>query len=107
VHTDTVSAHLHRLNWLLRERVVEVWRDMDSELARHLIGVSFRANCELLDLLPILKEHCSPEEYEDIAQGIARSSHAITTALIEKSIESHPELTDRIEADLAKFGRVL
>ncbi len=80
---------------------------MDSELARHLIGVSFRANCELLDLLPILKEHCSPEEYEDIAQGIARSSHAITTALIEKSIESHPELTDRIEADLAKFGRVL
>lgn len=80
---------------------------MDSRLAWLLIGVSFRVNRELLDLLPILKEHCSPEEYEDIAQGIARSIHAITTALIEKSIESHPELTDRIEADLAKFGRVL
>jgi hypothetical protein len=24
VHTDTVNAHLHRLNWLLRAQVVEV-----------------------------------------------------------------------------------
>jgi hypothetical protein len=30
VHTDTVSAHLHRLNWLLRARVVEAkLRDLE------------------------------------------------------------------------------
>lgn len=80
---------------------------MDSELAWHIIGVSFRVNCVLQGLLPILKEHSSPEEYEDIAQGIARSIHAINTALIDKAIASHSELADRIEADLAKFGRVL
>jgi hypothetical protein len=81
--------------------------DMDSRLAWLLISVSLRLNREVHDFLPILKEHCSPEEYEDIAQGIARSIHAINTALIDKAIASHPELADRIEADLAKFGRVL
>jgi hypothetical protein len=75
--------------------------------AWHLIGVSFRVNREIQDLLSILKGHCSPEEYEDIAQGIARSINAITTALIDKAIASHPELANRVEADLAKFGRVL
>ena len=80
---------------------------MDSKLAWHVIGVSFRVNRELQDLLPILKEHCSPEEYEDIAKGIARSIHAVTTALINKSVSSYPELAERVEADLAKFGRVL
>jgi hypothetical protein len=80
---------------------------MDSRLAWLLISVSFRVNRELQDLLPILKEHCSPEEYGDIAQGIARSIHPINTALIDKAVASHPKLTDQIEADLAKFGRVL
>jgi hypothetical protein len=80
---------------------------MDSELAWHIIGVSFRVTRELQELLPTLKEHCSPEEYQDFAQGIARSIHAINTTLIDKAIASHPELTSRIEADLAKFGRVL
>jgi hypothetical protein len=80
---------------------------MDSELAWHIIGVSFRANRELQDLLPILKEHCGAEEYQDYVQGIARSIHAINTALIDKAIALHPELADRIDADLATFGRIL
>jgi len=80
---------------------------MDSKLAWHIIGVSFRVNRELQDLLPFLKEHCDADEYQDYVQGIARSIHAINTALIDKAIASHPELANRIEADLAKFGRVL
>jgi hypothetical protein len=80
---------------------------MDSELAWHIIGVSFRVARELQDLLPILKERCDAEEYRDYAQGVARSIHAISTALIDKTVALHPELTARIEADLAKFGRVL
>jgi hypothetical protein len=80
---------------------------MDSKLAWHIIGVSFRVNRELQDLLPILKKHCDGEEYQEYAQRIARGIHAVTTALIEKTITSHPELADRIEAGLAKFGRVL
>ena len=79
---------------------------MDSKLAWHIIGVSFRVNRELQDLLPFLKEHCDADD-QDYVQGIARSIHAINTALIDKAIASHPELANRIEADLAKFGRVL
>jgi hypothetical protein len=81
--------------------------DMDSELAWHIIGVSFRLTRDLQNLFPMLKEHCGAEEYQDYAKGIARSIHAINTALIDKAIASHPELAGRIEADLAKFGWVL
>ena len=80
--------------------------DMDSKLAWHLIGVSFRVAGELQELLPHLKEQCSADEYKDYAQGIAGAIHGINTALIDRAIASHPELRDRIEAELAKFGRI-
>jgi len=56
-------------------------------------------------LLPILKEHHG-QRLQDYAQGIGRSIRATNTALIDKTIASHPEPAGR-EADLAKFGRVL
>ena len=59
------------------------------------------------DLLSLLKEQCSPEEYRDYVAGIARAIDAINDALMNKAIASHPQLTNRIEADLAEFGRIL
>jgi hypothetical protein len=80
---------------------------MDSKLAWHNIKVSFGVARELLDLLASLKEQCSAEEYQHNAKGIARAIDAINSTLIDKAIASHPDLASRIEADLAKFGRVL
>ena len=31
---------------------------------------------------------------------------AINTALIDRALAAHPELEDRIEAELAEFGRI-
>ena len=79
---------------------------MDTELTRHLIRVSYRANCESSDLLPILKEHCSAEEYKGHARAIAGAIHGVNTALIDRALAAHPELKDRIEVELAEFGRI-
>jgi hypothetical protein len=79
---------------------------MDKTLAWDLIRVSFRTARELQDLLPRLKEQCGAEDYKDFARGIAAAIHGINTALMDKAIAAHPELAARIEADLAKVGRI-
>jgi hypothetical protein len=80
--------------------------DMDSDLAWHLIGVSFRVAGELQELLPRLKEQCSAEEYKGHARAIAGAIHGVNTALIDRALAAHPELKDRIEVELAEFGRI-
>jgi len=80
---------------------------MNSQLAWEMIRVSFRASRELQDLLPQLRDQCSPEEYKDCAHGIARAIHGINTALIDKALASHPELESRIESELAEVGRIV
>jgi hypothetical protein len=79
---------------------------MNSQLAWEMICVSFRASRELQELLPPLRQQCSAEEYKDCAQAIARAIHGINTALIDKALALHPELSHRIEAELAEFGRI-
>lgn len=80
---------------------------MDTNLAWDMIRVSFRVGRELRDLLLRLKEQCSAEEYKDHARAIAGAIHGVNTALIDRALASYPELSDRIEAELAKSGRVL
>ena len=79
---------------------------MDSKLAWHLIGVSFRVAGDLQELLPRQKEQCSVEEYKGHARAIAGAINGVNTALIARALAVHPELKDRIEAELAEFGRI-
>ena len=79
---------------------------MDSELAWDLIRLSFRVAGELQELLPRLKEQCSAQEYKGHARAIAGAIHGVNTALIDRALAAHPELKDRIEAELAEFGRI-
>ena len=79
---------------------------MDEKLAWHMVRVSFRTAGELQELLGLLKEQCSPEDYRSYAGRIAQAMDAVNDALLNTAIAAHPELTTRIEADLEKFGRV-
>lgn len=79
---------------------------MDENLAWDMIRVSFRVGRELRDLLPRLKEQCSPEEYKDHARAIAGALHGVSTALIDRALAAHPELSARIEVELAESGRI-
>jgi hypothetical protein len=80
---------------------------MNNQLAWDLIRVSFRVAGELQELLlPRLKEQYSAEEYKGHARAIAGAIHGVNTALIDRALAAYPELRDRIEAELAEFGRI-
>ena len=79
---------------------------MNDTLAWDLIRVSFRVGRELEELLPRLKEQCSAEEYKGHARAIAGAIHGVNTALIDRALAAQPKLEDRIEAELAEFGRI-
>ena len=81
--------------------------NMNDTLAWDLIRVSFRVGRELEELLLRLKEQCSAEEYKGHARAIAGAIHGVNTALIDRALAAHPGLEDRIEAELAEFGRIL
>lgn len=80
---------------------------MEQEVARHLIRTAFRACRELEDLLGILKEHSSSEQYPDLAKGVARAIDAINVALLNKALAAHPELESEIEVRMRRYGRYL
>jgi hypothetical protein len=80
--------------------------DMEEDLAWDMIRVSFRIGRQLRDLLPRLKEQCGPEEYKDHARAIAGALHGVNTALIDRALAVHPELSTRIETELAESGRI-
>lgn len=80
---------------------------MDIDLARHMIRAAFRNARDLGDLLQLLKEQLGPEEYKDIALGIAEAIDTIGVALTNKALLAHPELNIEIEVDLKKYGRFL
>jgi hypothetical protein len=40
-------------------------------------------------------------------RAIAGAIHGVNTALIDSALTSYPELSDRIGAELAEFGRIM
>jgi hypothetical protein len=80
---------------------------MKSEHAWRVVQVAFKVSAELQDLLHILKQHCTVEEYKDYSVGIATSIDAVNVQLLDRALTAHPELRTKIESDLTKFGRII
>jgi hypothetical protein len=79
---------------------------MDEKLAWEMVRVAFRTASELQELLGLLREHCSAEDYQDYAARIAQAIDAINDALLNTALSAHPEFATRIDADLATFGHI-
>ena len=77
---------------------------MDIDLARQMVRVDFAVSRELQVVLQALKARCSPEEYRELARGIAAAVDGVGTALIRKAIEAHPELEAEIDVSINKYG---
>ncbi len=77
-----------------------------KDLAWDMIRVSFCIGRQLRDLLPRLKEQCGPKEYRDHARALAGALNGVNTALIDRALAAHPELSTRIETELAESGRI-
>jgi hypothetical protein len=78
---------------------------MDIDMARDVLRAAFRSSSELQSLLGPLKQRCNADEYTDYARGIAAAVDAIGVGLIKKATAAYPELTEEIEASIAKHGR--
>ena len=71
---------------------------MERDLARHVVGVAFRAGRELEELLRLLKQRLAPDEYRDYAVAIAGAIDTINVALLNRALATHPELAAEIDA---------
>jgi len=80
---------------------------MDKKIAHYLVMAAFRATGDLETLLGFLKQHCRPDEYEKFALGIAGAIDAVNAGLVDKVLAQFPEIAGEIEADIAKYGKVL
>ena len=68
---------------------------MDEELSWQIVRVAFRSSRELQELLKLLKDHASAEEYRVYAAGVARAIDAINDALLNPVTSAHPEIAGR------------
>jgi hypothetical protein len=79
---------------------------MNEELAWEMVRVSFQTARELQGVLGLLKENCSAEDYRSYTGRISQAIDSVNDALLNTALAAHPELVDRIEAELEEFGRV-
>jgi hypothetical protein len=80
---------------------------MDKKIARHIAVKSLRLCTELGELLPLLKEHCSPEEYDKYALIIASLSAEVSLQLIFPILKEFPSLNREIESGVETYGKIL
>lgn len=80
---------------------------MDRDLAKHVVTVAIKTGSRLGDLVPLLKEHMPPQEYEVHAKAIARAAYPISHEITDRIFAEHPDLKPEIEAQINKFGLVI
>lgn len=80
---------------------------MARDAAWRMIEAAFRCGRELQELLQFLKAKLGTNEYKPCAIGIATAVDTINDVqLIDRALKVHPEIEDKIEADLVKTGRI-
>jgi len=78
---------------------------MNIDMARDVVRTGFRSASALSELLPALKEGCSPAEYKAYALGIAVAIDTIMTNTTGRVLELYPNLGKEIDEQIAKHGR--
>jgi len=80
---------------------------MDIETARYTVRTAFKVSGDLQEVMQILKERCSPEDYKPYAFDIAKAIDAVSVALLNRAIQAYPELESEIENRISVHGRYL
>lgn len=79
---------------------------MKAETGWEAVRAAFRCGRELQGLLALLKADCTPQEYKAFSASIARAIDTINVELIDRTLDLHPQLKGRIEAELTRNGSV-
>ena len=80
---------------------------MDRDLAKHVLAVSFHSISYLQSLIPILKQHCSQNEYSEYLKAIANASAELSTEILNKVFREHPDLEAEVEQKIKRFGQFI
>jgi hypothetical protein len=80
---------------------------MNGEIVRCILRTAFRSAAELQTLLPLIKDHCSAEEYESLRSGIATAIAAIGDEVTNRILAANPDLSSKIDAEIRTYGRLL
>ena len=79
---------------------------MNREIAEHVASVAFKNAAELTRLIPLLKHHLSPEEYEPYRKSLTRVGAIVADEVLFKIFKEHPEIDAKIKATLEVFGKL-
>jgi hypothetical protein len=79
---------------------------LDRELAKHVVVTGFRSMSEVTDLLPLLKDHCTTNEYAMYRQAITDIAGAIVTQVINRAFAAQPGLEQEVEASVNKYLKI-
>lgn len=77
---------------------------MDRKLARHFASVVFKCESQLVDIVPLLKQHCDEEEYKMYGKAIASIAATINLDLLNLIYKNYPEVQKDIEDTLDKYS---
>jgi hypothetical protein len=80
---------------------------MNEELAKYFSAHCIRTSSELAEILPMAKEHLSKEEYEALASGVGVVLSTISIELTNKILVNYPQISQRIDYEIEKYGIVL
>lgn len=79
---------------------------MDKELARHVARETLGGWKSLTDLVPLLKQNCSADEYEIYKKAIGKISGDISTEILGTVFKAYPDLEKEMESNRQKYGAV-
>jgi hypothetical protein len=80
---------------------------LDRELAKHVVITGFQSMSDVTNLLPLLKGHCTEEEYSAYRSAITDLAGAIVTQIINPGFAGQPGLEQEVEASVNKYSKIL
>lgn len=80
---------------------------MNRELAKHVAVTGFRSMSDVTGLLPLLREHCTADEYEAYRAAITNVAGEIVLHVINPAFAIQPDLEQEIEASINKYSKIL
>ncbi|MBS0359810.1 MAG: hypothetical protein JSR98_00410 [Proteobacteria bacterium] len=79
---------------------------MDRDLARIILHATHGSERGLAELVPVLREHCSEDDYKRMSRAIAGVMHDLESTIRQPIYLEHPELEQEIEDRVKRFGRI-
>ena len=80
---------------------------MDRQLAKHVVVTGFRWMSEVTDLLPLLKLHCTADQYSAYRDAITEIAGVIATEFLNPAFAVQPGLEQEVEASVNKYSIIL